>query len=113
VIEQVRANLPATAPERYDDSAMDSRGQRSRDRAFDFNLFASELFSLVDVEKTYQAAQNEGGMAGTVACLRASPLIMPRSSRVPSRPRAAQTPIPRISSPAWPPWPARSPPTPA
>jgi outer membrane receptor for ferrienterochelin and colicin len=34
------------------DSAMDSRGQRSRDRAFDFNLFASELFSKVEVEKT-------------------------------------------------------------
>lgn len=40
------------------DSAMDSRGQRSRDRAFDFNIFASELFSRIEVEKTYQAAQN-------------------------------------------------------
>ncbi len=49
-----------------DDSAMDSRGQRSRDRAFDFNIFASELFSKVEVEKTFQASQNEGGMAGTV-----------------------------------------------
>ncbi|MBN8936112.1 MAG: TonB-dependent receptor plug domain-containing protein, partial [Rhizobiales bacterium] len=45
------------------DSAQDSRGQRTRDRAFDFNIFASELFSKVEVEKTYQAAQNEGGMA--------------------------------------------------
>ena len=35
------------------DSAQDSRGQRSRDRAFDFNIFASELFSRVEVEKTF------------------------------------------------------------
>lgn len=56
------------------DSAMDSRGQRSRDRAFDFNIFASELFSRVEVEKTYQAAQNEGGMAGTIGLFTAKPL---------------------------------------
>lgn len=55
------------------DSAQDSRGQRSRDRAFDFNIFASELFSKVEVEKTYQAAQNEGGMAGTVGLFTAKP----------------------------------------
>lgn len=55
------------------DSAMDSRGQRSRDRAFDFNIFASELFSKVEVEKTYQAAQNEGGMAGTVGLFTGKP----------------------------------------
>lgn len=55
------------------DSAMDSRGQRSRDRAFDFNIFASELFSKVQVEKTYQVAQNEGGMAGTVGLFTGKP----------------------------------------
>ncbi|OYX66924.1 MAG: TonB-dependent receptor [Sphingomonadales bacterium 32-64-17] len=55
------------------DSAQDSRGQRSRDRAFDFNIFASELFSRVEVEKTYQAAQKEGGMAGTVGLFTAKP----------------------------------------
>ena len=55
------------------DSAQDSRGQRSRDRAFDFNIFASELFSKVDVEKTYQASQNEGGMAGTVGLFTGKP----------------------------------------
>jgi iron complex outermembrane receptor protein len=55
------------------DSALDSRGQRSRDRAFDFNLFASELFSKVVVEKTYQAMQNEGGMAGTVGLFTGKP----------------------------------------
>ncbi|WP_084580635.1 TonB-dependent receptor [Sphingomonas azotifigens] len=56
------------------DSAMDSRGQRSRDRAFDFNIFASELFSRVEVEKSYQASQSEGGMAGTVGLFTAKPL---------------------------------------
>lgn len=55
------------------DSAQDSRGQRSRDRAFDFNIFASELFSKVDIEKTFQASQNEGGMAGTVGLFTAKP----------------------------------------
>lgn len=55
------------------DSAMDSRGQRSRDRAFDFNIFASELFSRVEVEKSYEAAQNEGGMAGTVGLFTGKP----------------------------------------
>ncbi|WP_294332547.1 TonB-dependent receptor [uncultured Sphingomonas sp.] len=48
------------------DSPQDSRGQNSRDRAFDFNLFAAELFNRVDVEKSYQAIQTEGGLAGTV-----------------------------------------------
>jgi iron complex outermembrane recepter protein len=55
------------------DSAQDSRGQRSRDRAFDFNIFASELFSRVEVEKTFQASQKEGGMAGTVGLFTAHP----------------------------------------
>jgi iron complex outermembrane receptor protein len=55
------------------DSAQDSRGQRSRDRAFDFNIFASELFSKVEVEKTFQATQNEGGMAGTVGLFTGKP----------------------------------------
>ena len=48
------------------DSPMDSRYQNKRDRSFDFNIFASELFKRVDVEKTYEAVQDEGGMAGTV-----------------------------------------------
>lgn len=55
------------------DSAQDSRGQRTRDRAFDFNIFASELFSKVEVEKTFQASQNEGGMAGTVGLFTGKP----------------------------------------
>jgi TonB-dependent receptor len=59
------------------DSAQDSRGQRSRDRAFDFNIFASELFQRVEVEKTFQAAQNEGGMAGTVGLFTGKPFENP------------------------------------
>ena len=55
------------------DSAQDSRGQRSRDRAFDFNIFASELFSKVEVEKTFEAAQKEGGMAGTLGLFTGRP----------------------------------------
>lgn len=48
------------------DSPQDSRGQGTRDRAFDFNIFAAELFNRVDVEKSYRASQTEGGLAGTV-----------------------------------------------
>lgn len=55
------------------DSPQDSRGQNSRDRAFDFNLFAAELFNRVDVEKSYQASQTEGGLAGTVGLHTARP----------------------------------------
>ncbi|MDQ1158248.1 iron complex outermembrane receptor protein [Sphingomonas sp. SORGH_AS 950] len=55
------------------DSPQDSRGQTTRDRAFDFNLFAAELFNHVDVEKSYQAKQTEGGLAGTVGLYTARP----------------------------------------
>ena len=48
------------------DSPMDSRGQKTRDRAFDFNTFAAELFSEVTVKKNYQVSDLEGGIAGTV-----------------------------------------------
>jgi TonB-dependent receptor len=55
------------------DSPMDSRGQTSRDRAFDFNVFASDLFSRVDVNKSFSAEQDEGGMAGTVGLYTSKP----------------------------------------
>ncbi len=48
------------------DSPMDSRGQKDRDRAFDFNIFASELFSKVNIKKSYSASEQEGGIAATV-----------------------------------------------
>nr|WP_086494204.1 TonB-dependent receptor [Novosphingobium panipatense] len=56
------------------DSAQDSRGQGTRDRAFDFNIFAAELFNRVDVRKSYSAEQTEGGLAGTVGLFTARPL---------------------------------------
>lgn len=55
------------------DSAMDSRSQGSRDRAFDFNIFAAELFNQIDVKKSFSASQDEGGMAGTVGLRTAKP----------------------------------------
>lgn len=55
------------------DLPQDSRGQTTRDRAFDFNLFAAELFSRVDVRKSYSADQTEGGLAGTVGLFSARP----------------------------------------
>ncbi|WP_344696801.1 TonB-dependent receptor [Sphingomonas rosea] len=35
-------------------------------RGFDFNVFASELFNRIDVQKTQRASIEEGGIAGTV-----------------------------------------------
>lgn len=55
------------------DTAMDSRSQGSRDRAFDFNLFAAEMFSQINVQKTFAASSDEGGMAGTVGLRTAKP----------------------------------------
>ena len=54
-------------------SAMDSRGSVSRNRAFDFNVFASELFNEVTVKKSYQASLDEGGIGGNVALRTAKP----------------------------------------
>lgn len=55
------------------DSPQDSRGQGTRDRAFDFNIFAAELFNRVDVRKSFSAEQTEGGLAGTVGLFTARP----------------------------------------
>jgi TonB-dependent receptor len=55
------------------DSPQDSRGQGTRDRAFDFNIFAAELFNRVDVRKSFSADQTEGGLAGTVGLFTARP----------------------------------------
>lgn len=42
-------------------------------RAFDFNVFASELFNRIDIQKTQTAAIEEGGIAGTVDMYSARP----------------------------------------
>jgi TonB-dependent receptor len=54
-------------------SGFDSRGGVSRTRAFDFSLFASELFDNVTVQKSYAADQDEGGIGGTVQLSTAKP----------------------------------------
>jgi TonB-dependent receptor len=54
-------------------SPMDSRGAVGRSRAFDFNIFASELFNQIDVKKSYSADQDEGGIGGTVNLRTAKP----------------------------------------
>lgn len=54
-------------------SPMDSRGAVGRSRAFDFNIFASELFNQIDVKKSYSAEQEEGGIGGTVNLRTAKP----------------------------------------
>ncbi|WP_298688631.1 TonB-dependent receptor [uncultured Sphingomonas sp.] len=58
-------------------SGMDNRGGVSRTRAFDFSLFASELFNRVSVQKSYAADQDEGGIAGTVQLYTAKPFDYP------------------------------------
>lgn len=47
-------------------STLDARGAVTRTRGFDFNIFASELFTRIDVFKSYSAEQSEGGLGGTV-----------------------------------------------
>ncbi|MEC7470221.1 MAG: TonB-dependent receptor plug domain-containing protein, partial [Pseudomonadota bacterium] len=54
-------------------SPMDAKGSVSRTRGFDFNVFASELFNRIDVNKTYSADQEEGGIGGTVGLYTAKP----------------------------------------
>lgn len=54
-------------------SPMDARGAVARTRAFDFNIFAAELFNQIEVRKSYSAEQEEGGIAGTVNLRTAKP----------------------------------------
>ncbi|EMD83460.1 TonB-dependent receptor [Pacificimonas flava] len=54
-------------------SGLDSRGNVSRSRAFDYSVFASELFNRVVVEKAYSAEQEEGGIGGTIGLRTAKP----------------------------------------
>ena len=58
-------------------SGMDNRGGVSRTRAFDYSLFASELFDKVTVQKSYSADQDEGGIAGTVQLETSKPFDYP------------------------------------
>ncbi|MDG2527228.1 TonB-dependent receptor [Caulobacter endophyticus] len=58
-------------------SGMDNRGSVSRTRAFDYSIFASELFNRVTVWKSYAADQDEGGIGGTVELRTAKPFDYP------------------------------------
>ncbi|MBZ0171012.1 MAG: TonB-dependent receptor plug domain-containing protein, partial [Phycisphaerales bacterium] len=45
---------------------LDSSGAINRGRAFDFNVFPAELFSRIDVNKSFVASIEEGGVGGAV-----------------------------------------------
>ena len=51
----------------------DANGGVNRGRAFDFNVFASDLFSAITVNKTAQAATEEGSLGATVDLTTAHP----------------------------------------
>ncbi|MDP5031112.1 MAG: TonB-dependent receptor [Paraglaciecola sp.] len=55
----------------------DSGGGVNGSRAFDFNVFASELFNRVDIQKNPTASMEEGGIAGTVDLYTARPFDSP------------------------------------
>ena len=46
-------------------------------RGFDFNVFASELFNRIDVQKTQRASIEEGGIAGTIDLYSGRPFDRP------------------------------------
>jgi iron complex outermembrane receptor protein len=56
---------------------LDSVGGVNRGRAFDFNVFSSELFTRIDINKTSTASIEEGGIAGSVQLYTARPLDNP------------------------------------
>ena len=51
----------------------DAAGGTNRSRAFDFNVFASELFNSITVTKTASAATEEGSLGATVDLLTGRP----------------------------------------
>jgi iron complex outermembrane recepter protein len=55
-------------------AGLDSSGGVNRGRSFDFNVFSSELFNRIDVNKSSTASIEEGGLAGTVQLHTARPL---------------------------------------
>jgi len=54
-------------------SSSDANGGTNRDRAFDFNVFASELFNNIAVHKTTSADIDEGSLGATVDLRTARP----------------------------------------
>ena len=58
-------------------SATDSSGGVNRERGFDFNVFASELFSNITVRKTASAEVEEGSLGATVDLKTSRPFDKP------------------------------------
>jgi TonB-dependent receptor len=58
---------------------LDSSGAINRGRAFDFNVFPSELFSRIDINKSMVASIEEGGVGGAVQMYTAGGLDSPET----------------------------------
>ncbi|MFK3858159.1 TonB-dependent receptor [Pseudoalteromonas rhizosphaerae] len=54
-------------------AATDAAGGSNTSRAFDFNVFASELFTQIDINKTVSAELEDGGISGNVNLQTARP----------------------------------------
>src|SRR5690606_10131773 len=54
-------------------AATDAAGGSNKSRAFDFNVFASELFTQIDIHKTVSAELEDGGISGNVNLQTARP----------------------------------------
>lgn len=54
-------------------AATDAAGGSNTSRAFDYNVFASELFTQIDVDKTVSAQNEDGGISGNVNLQTARP----------------------------------------
>ena len=86
-------------------SATDAVGT-NRTRAFDFNVFASELFNQISVRKTSSAEIDEGSLGATIDLFTARPLdfegfkFVARISRATTSWRIKPTRAPSLSS-AW------------
>jgi iron complex outermembrane receptor protein len=63
--------VPASA------GGIDSSGGVNRSRSLDFNIFASELFNRIDINKTQRASIEEGGLASTVELYTPKPFDNP------------------------------------
>ena len=54
-------------------AATDAAGGSNKSRAFDYNIFASDLFTQIDIDKTSSAALEDGGISGNVNLQTARP----------------------------------------
>lgn len=54
-------------------AATDAAGGSNKSRAFDYNIFASDLFTQIDVDKTSSASLEDGGIAGNINLQTAKP----------------------------------------